>query len=160
VTARLSMCGIDVSSQKGIAFAWLDAGGNITYRKLHTDLELRGARRLVQIRAASTALAVRQMGNTGCCLVEIPWAARDDSFVLLSITGVVLEAVQAGAPHLAVMEVPTAQWKRWSVGKGNASKDEYRRHALNLGYEGNDEDIAAAVCMAQAAWNRYERRAA
>lgn len=156
----LSMCGIDVSAQKGIAFAWLDERGGIRHHKIPAPLGMTGPRRLVEIRLACHALSVSRLGSTACCLVEIPWAPRDDSFALLSIAGVVLEAVQAGAPHAAVMEATTAQWKAWSVGRGNASHDEYRAHAAALGYDGRDEDIAAALCMAQAAWNRYERRAA
>jgi hypothetical protein len=155
-----SCCGIDVSSQKGIAFGWIDENGRVTHRKVHLDLTARGGRRLVQARLACHAIAVRQMGDTACGIIEIPWASRDNSFVLLSLTGVVLEAVQAGAPHVAMMEVPTGQWKGWSVGRGNATAPEYQAHAKALGYDGNDEDIAAAVCMAQAAWNRYDRRLA
>jgi len=148
--------GCDVSSRK-VALACLDEHGGVAPYVAPIDGQLRGARRLVQVRAATITLA-DALRDVGVFVVEIPWASGASSFVLLSIAGVVMEALQVAVPAAVVLERSTGSWKCASVGKGNASKAECLAHANTLGYQGADQDVADSVCMAQAAWEAWHHQ--
>jgi Holliday junction resolvasome RuvABC endonuclease subunit len=159
--------GIDPSSRR-IAVAALKDNGDIAH---HVQIipDLRGARRLHFIRRVIVE-SLQGYGQPAVVVVEIPWAPptrkRKDgktvqggsSFVLLSIAGVLMEAAQEAFPGAVVLDMPTQSWKRDSVGRGNASIPEYVEHAQGLGMVGDDIDVAAALCMAQAGFESWARR--
>lgn len=147
--------GIDVSSTK-IACGAIDDNGDILTAVGSIATRLRGAHRLVEVRTTTIALAAA-FHDAHIAIVEIPWARTASSFVLLSIAGVVLEALQTALPYAVVLERPTSTWKANSVGFGNATKHEVMEHAHGIGYEGDDQDVADAVCMASAAWAEWWR---
>jgi Holliday junction resolvasome RuvABC endonuclease subunit len=149
--------GADVSTKK-IALAALRDDGTF---KLHNIavIDARGARRLMQVRAAVRVAVMGRFPETAVAAVEIPWAASASSFSLLAIAAVTLEAIQAAVPGAVVLDVPTQTWKKDSVGHGNASKADVLAHAQGLGYQGDDQDSADALCMAQGAWERWLRAA-
>lgn len=85
-------------------------------------------------------------------IVENPTIVRTD-FRLLTLCGVVMEAIYTayGCP---VLELTVGEWKKEVVGKGNAGKPEVLERARMLGYRGDSQDEADALCMAQAALAR------
>jgi Holliday junction resolvasome RuvABC endonuclease subunit len=153
-TSGVTCLGIDPSSRR-IAVAALKDNGDIAHH-VQVIPNLRGARRLHLIRRVMVE-SLQGYGNPSCVVVEIPWG-RTNSFVLHSIAGVLMEAAQEAFPHAVVLDMPTQVWKRESVGKGNASIPEYVAHAQGLGMVGDDIDVAAALCMAQAAFESWARR--
>lgn len=152
--------GCDVSTKK-LAFAGLREDGSITSHVLSLDPNRRGAHRLREARTTAWAVLDSYRLQEVCAVVvEIPWAGSSPSFSLLGIAAVVMEAAQAALPGAVVLDAPTQVWKRESVGHGNASKGEVADHAAGLGYEGGDQDVADALCMAQAGWNKFRKVAA
>jgi Holliday junction resolvasome RuvABC endonuclease subunit len=145
--------GADVSTTK-IALAAIDEHGAITTCCVPVE-DARGARRLMQVRAAATAAIPGRFPEIAVAAVEIPWAKGASSFALLSVAAVTLEAIQDAAPGAVVLDVPTSVWKLDSVGHGNASKAEVMEHARGLGLEGDDQDLADALCLAQGVWERW-----
>lgn len=151
--------GIDPSSKR-LAFAALKDDGDIAHHVVVIPDELRGAQRLHSIRRV-TVESLQGYGMPVVIVVEIPWAnpkAGGSSFVLLSIAGVLMEAAQEACPYAVVLDMPTQVWKRDSVGNGNASKADVLTHAQALGMVGTDQDVADALCMAQAGWGAWSRR--
>lgn len=152
--------GVDVSTKR-LAIAGLRADGSITSHALSLDPNRRGAHRLREARTTAWAVLDGYRLQEACAVVvEIPWAANKSSFALLSVAAVVLEAAQAALPGAVVMDVPTPTWKLETVGHGNATKAEVMGHVRGLGYEGEDQDVADALCMAQVAWNRWAKEVA
>jgi Holliday junction resolvasome RuvABC endonuclease subunit len=152
--------GIDVSTRK-LAIAGLREDGTITHHALSLDPDRRGARRLREARTTAWAvLDGYRLQDVCCVVVEIPWAANKSNFALLAIAGVVMEAAQAALPQAVILDVPTPSWKSETVGHGNATKLEVGDHAAGLGYDGSDQDVADALCMAQMAWDRWSKVAA
>lgn len=151
--------GIDPSSRK-IATVSLGEDGQITTRLLPVADE-RGARRLAFIRSA-LGVQLSQFKDVAVIVVEVPWAnpKMGSSFVLLSTAGVIMETAQAVHPGAVVLDVPTSSWKLDSVGKGNASKAEVLEHAQARGLDGDDQDLADALCMAECGWYRWMKAAA
>lgn len=150
----VNILGIDPSSKK-VATSMLATDGSVDFRIAPVPPALRGAHRLHWIRERMKV----QLGaftDVGMIVVEIPWAPKaSSSFVLLSIAGVLMEAAQAAQPGAVVMELPTASWKLRSVGHGNASKGECMEHAIGLGLDRDDQDLADALCMCQAGWEMW-----
>lgn len=151
--AQDRVLGIDVSGPK-LALGYYGADGNLDWATF--ACQRRGPSRLVYWRQAIHDRP-HLFDDVVTVIVEIPWAAARSSWTLLSIAGVVVEACAAtcGAP---VMEMSTGTWKKLSVGHGNAMKPQVLEHAQKLGYTGTDQDVADALCMAQAGWKRYEDR--
>lgn len=150
--------GIDVSTRK-VAIAGLRRDGSITHHALDINPSARGAHRLRAARDAAWAVLDTYRAQTPIALIEIPRGpqARGSGFSLLACAAVVMEAAQAAIPGAVVMEVVTSKWKVESVGFGNATKEECMEHAKGLGYDGADQDVADALCMAQAAANRWAK---
>jgi len=152
--------GIDVSTKK-LAIAGLREDGSITHHVMMLDPDRRGARRLREARTTAWAVLDSYRLQEVCCVaVEIPWAANKSNFALLAIAGVAMEAAQAALPGAVILDVPTPTWKSETVGHGNATKLEVADHAAGLGYEGGDQDVADALCMAQLAWDRFAKEVA
>lgn len=144
--------GIDVSTKR-IAFAALSD----EVRRTHViDLPQgeRGARRLHVARPLIETVARRRFRDATVFAIEIPWAVRP-SFPLMGMAAVTMEAVQSAHPYAVVLDVTTGEWKLESVGFGNASKHHALDHARALGYDGTDQDVADAVCIAQCARERW-----
>lgn len=152
--------GIDVSSTK-IAIAGIRDNGRLSTHALPLIEGAVGARRLREVRDVCWAILSTYARDATCVCVEIPWASSKggSSFVLLSIAAVALEASQASMPGAVVMEVPTPSWKVETVGSGNATKDDVMAHVRGLGYDGQDQDVADALCLAQCARERWTRAA-
>ena len=145
--------GIDPSSKR-VAVAGLDENGSVSHQVFRIPDDLRGARRLRYIRIL-LEVELRQWTQVAVVVVEIPWANSSSSFVLLSSAGVLMESAQAAHHGAVVLDLTTNSWKRDSVGKGNATKDEVMAHAFGLGLDVEDQDVADALCMAQAGWVRW-----
>lgn len=146
----LTGAGIDVSTSL-IVLAGLDEHGDISHCCLALDTTLRGAHRFAAAR--EVMFSVPQL-NVDAVIVEIPWAGNSSSFALLGLAAIAAEAIQVCNPGAIVMDVPTSTWKLESVGHGNATKGEVMDHAKGLGYTGDSQDVADALCMAQVALNR------
>jgi hypothetical protein len=138
-----------------LAFGWIDETGAIDTFDLSYDGPP-GARRLVYWREAIFDRPWL-LDDVVVVVVEIPWARDKSSFILLSVAGVVIEVCQA-LTDAPVMEMPTSKWKGTSVGKGNATKDECMEYARTLGYDGDSQDAADALCMSAAGWSLYRKR--
>jgi hypothetical protein len=152
--------GIDPALAKPTAIAALDEQGNIRTR---TVIGIgAGARRLLMIRSVALPF-LRTFNDVAVITVETPMAVRGQQAGMISLLqcqGVLLEAAQHAHPGAVVLDSPPPTWKKWSVGNGNASKAEYIAHAQGLGLDSDDEDLAAAVCMAQAGLERFLRETA
>lgn len=150
--------GIDPSSKR-IAVAALADDGDIDHHVRRIAPNLRGAQRLTAIRGGLVRDLISRYDRPLVIVVEIPWAnpKSGSSFVLMSIAGVLLEAAQNAHPDSVVIEMPTQVWKADSVGNGNASKAAVLEHAQALGMRGDDQDVADALCMAQAGWHAWGR---
>lgn len=114
----------------------------------------RGAARLSGIRAKfmdSLAEIEPNMRPT-VVIVENPTVVRTD-FRLLTLCGVVMEAIYTSY-GCVVLELTSSQWKKETVGRGNAGKPEVLERARQLGYLGNLQDEADALCMAHSALAR------
>lgn len=147
--------GIDISTRK-IAVVGITERGDLHTHAIGVPAGRTGAQRLCVMRTVlASSLKAERWQDTCVALVEIPWAAGSSSFALLSATGVVLETVQAQFPGAIVMDVPTPSWKRETVGHGMAPKQDCMTYAQGIGYDGTDQDLADAACMASAAWGRW-----
>lgn len=160
--------GVDVSTKK-LAFAGISDNGDIVTNVEGIDDKLRGGQRLALARALAIVgfcvmedEAEERGEAVGAVGVEIPWAPKGrSSFSLLAVAGVTLEAASAFNLDAVVMEMTTGEWKRESVGHGNATKLEVMTHALNRGLPVNhDQDLADALCIAEAMVGRYDKAVA
>lgn len=148
--------GIDPSTKR-VAVAGLHENGEVSHQVFRVPADLRGARRLRYIRIL-LEVELRQWQHVQAVVVEIPWSnpkGPTGNFALMSVTGVLMEAAQAAHHGAAIYDLPTQSWKKDSVGKGNASKTEVMTHAIGLGLDVDDQDVADALCMAQAGWVRW-----
>ena len=147
--------GIDPSTQK-IAVAGLDEDGSVSHQVFYVPGDVAGARRLRYIRQV-LAVELRQWPTVPVIVVEIPWSprSRGTSFSLLASAAVIMEAAQYAHHDAVVLDTPTASWKDDSIGDGRASKQDVMTHAIGLGLEVDDQDVADALCMAQAGWVRW-----
>lgn len=145
--------GVDISTRK-IALAGLAYDGTLHTHAVHLPTADRGARRLSVARSILTqSLKAPKWQDTVVVVIEVAWPG----FVLLSMTAVVMETVQTAFPGSIVSEVSAGTWMKETVGHGKASKPEYIAFAQAQGLETDDEDLAAATCMAVCAWERWNR---
>jgi len=155
--------GIDCALSKPIALASLDDQGDIRTRTVPVPKRVNGAPRLAAIRSAMSVV-VSQFDPV-VVVVETPYGRRMSRGLMSSLQaqGVILEAVQAALPGALVLDLSPDDWKKHSVGRAKATRDEYIAHAQGLGLDSDDEDLASAVCQAQAGmelWLRETRSAA
>jgi hypothetical protein len=157
----ITAIGIDPAVSKPTAIASLDGSGEIRTRLLNGHGNV-GARRLHMIRSVALPI-LRTWSDVAVITVETPMAVRGQQAGMISLLqcqGVLLEAAQHAHPGAVVLDSPPPTWKKWSVGSGNASKAEYIAHAQGLGLDSDDEDLAAAVCLAQSGLERFLRETA
>jgi hypothetical protein len=149
--------GCDISTRK-IAVAGIREDGSLVTRALELSPEARGARRLVGARLTAYAAFGGHAGEACACIVENPLNRRPN-MQLLGVAFVVIEAAQAAMPGCVVMDAHVGTWKKEALGdgRGGADKAEVMAHAVGLGYTGTDQDVADALCMADAAWGRWHR---
>jgi Holliday junction resolvasome RuvABC endonuclease subunit len=158
----ITAIGIDPAVSKPTAIASLDEQGNIRTREVNTPGRAVGARRLHMIRSVALPI-LRTFSDVAVVTVETPMAVRGQQAGMISLLqcqGVLLEAAQHAHPGAVVLDSPPTTWKKWSVGSGNASKAEYIAHAQGLGLDSDDEDLCAAVCMAQSGLEKWLRETA
>lgn len=149
--------GCDISTRK-IAIAGIRENGSIATHALALDPTARGARRLVAARETAFAVLKPYAGECAACIVENP-LIRKPNMQLLGVAFVVIEAAQAAMPGAVVMDAHVGTWKKEAFGDGfgGADKALVMAHAASLGYDGDDQDIADALAMADAAWGRFNR---
>jgi hypothetical protein len=143
--------GIDPDSER-VVIAGIDHAGNLTIGDYPIERGHIGAHRLRFLRETARQ-NLRGWRDVAVIAVE-----RQFNGQMPGIAGVLCEAAQAAHHGAVVLELSAGTWKRDSVGHGNCSKPEYIAHAQSLGLESDDEDLAASVCLAQAAWVWWERR--
>lgn len=149
--------GIDPSTAK-VAVASLADTGAVDHDTYRIPSDVRGARRLRYIRQL-LSVELRRFEQVAVIVVEIPWSprSRGTSFSLMGSAAVLMEAAQCAHHGAVVLELPTQSWKADSVGNGNASKAEVMAHAIGLGLDVDDQDVADALCMAQAGWVAWHK---
>jgi Holliday junction resolvasome RuvABC endonuclease subunit len=149
--------GIDVSTKK-LAIAGIREDGSLVTKALELDPNARAARRLVGARLVAHAALGGHAGECCACIVENPLNRRPN-MQLLGVAFVVIEAAQSAMPGAIVMDAHVGTWKKEALGDGHggATKEEVMAHAIALGYEGQDQDIADALVMADCAWGRWNR---
>ena len=149
--------GIDGALTKPIAIASLDDRGDIRTRTVPVPKRVNGAARLAAIRSGM-CVVLSQFEDVAVVVVETPFGRQSVGLTnSLQAQGVILEAAQATHPGAVVMDLSPTGWKTWSVGFGTASKDAYIAHAQALGLDADDEDLASAVCQAQAGMELWLR---
>lgn len=141
--------GVDVST-KLLAFGAVSSEGDCKWWSLpvggaDTAQRLTSAHRVIM----GAAFAVP---HPTVVVVEDPKVTAH-CFALIAMAGVAMAALHArlGAP---TMEIQVTKWKKEIVGHGHASKDQVFVHAVSLGYTGNLQDEADAVCIAAAGLRR------
>ncbi len=138
--------GVDVSTRK-LAFVAHMSTGEVRCLVRPLDGSLRGARRLHHARLVAERTARTMFPDAACVAVELPFTPHQN-VALMGVAAVTLEAVQAAVPGAVVLDVNTGVWKRDTVGFGNASKEHVMAHARAQGYDGSDQDVADAWCIA------------
>lgn len=147
--------GVDISTKK-IAVAGVREKGSLVTRALALDPSMRGARRLVAARTVAHAALGEHAKEAAIIVVENPMHARPNMGTL-GIAFVVIEAAQSACPGAVVMDCPPSVWKKQILGHGRADKSDALAFAHSLGYSGDDDDIADALCLAQLGWVRWEQ---
>jgi Holliday junction resolvasome RuvABC endonuclease subunit len=149
--------GIDCSTRK-LAVAGIREDGSIATHALELSPTARGARRLVGARTVAHAVLQPYAGEACACVIENPLNRRAN-MQLLGVAFVVIEAAQAAMPGCVVMDAHVGVWKREALGDGYGGADKalVMAHARGLGYEGDDQDLADALTMADCAWGRWHR---
>lgn len=148
--------GVDVATTH-LAFAFAETGSEWVWAQpLDLTSKLRDGPRLAHILDTVGAYAVDAMGDfpPAAIWVEQPFG----SFVhptLMFVTGVVTAALfrATGAP---TWMISPSQWKRATVGKGNARKDAVEAWVRAAGYEPASEHEADATAIAYAGRALYE----
>jgi hypothetical protein len=160
---NLLYIGVDVATTK-LAFASINSTGELSDRVIQLVAGVRGARRDMGAAIATRRLLapVDAMGNgtIACIGVEVPVGQGTE---LPGLGRVVAAAAQEAVPAATVFHVNVGTWKKSTVGAGNATKDMVARHAAELGYVGDDQDVADALCVAEhvrGLWVRSTREAA
>ena len=152
--------GIDVSTRR-VAIGATD-GSDVRWASTDIAPNVRGAYRLSLIRAATETL-IHGFAR--------PWATNRPSAIvvedanigaaankpLIQAVGVVMEVCQSVC-RCPVLELPIGTWKKEVIGFGNAQKDRIMSEAVSLGYEGDIQDEADAVCISFAAHSRLDQR--
>lgn len=95
-------------------------------------------------------LVINELGYFPSCIVVEQPSGKFRNLKLNYAAGVVIETLcEHWGPYL--VELPPATWKKHAIGKGNANKADHMEKAQELGYTGDIEDEADAVCIALAA---------
>lgn len=142
--------GIDLSVRK-LAIGGLRDDGTLTHHAFALDASLRGADRLVSLRRIAVAGLAPYASQAHVVLVEDVWRGE-----LQRMAAVVEEAAKSTIPGAMVICLRPSQWKVWAIGHGDATKDALMAHAHRRGYDGDDQDIADALCMASGASERWQ----
>lgn len=146
--------GVDVST-KLVAIAAYSPVEGFQWTSEGVPSGLVGAERLAAVRSLTRGIADDfYPGRTPTAIVveDVNVGAATNA-PLAQAVAVVSEALFSffGCP---VLELPIGTWKADSIGNGAAKKPEVMAHAVSLGYAGDCQDEADAVCIAQACWTR------
>lgn len=150
--------GVDYDSN-GIYIAAIDEDTLELVSHVRVDLVSRGDSfdrcRLVRDRMPARS-AWRDAGTLAVAL-ELPFSRQRNSIVALSrVQGAILACLPA---DLLVLDLPPQEWKRVTVGKAKASKDEVRAWARDQGApHGLVQDFYDAYALARAAAQMWTRR--
>lgn len=142
--------GIDPSSRH-VGLAALHEHGTLTHQALHATGDLPD--RLVwlrqEIRRWLTPIADQ---GVMCAIVENPGiVSRQRGYeAKLAGYGVCLEAARSMLA-CPVLDLRSGEWKSHVLASGAAKKDDVMAGARLLGYTGGSQDVADAVCIADAA---------
>lgn len=148
--------GVDVSTKR-VAIGAINPQGETHTVKADIDPELVGAVRLAALRRAART-AAWELGRItssrpSAILVEDANVGVGTNKPLIQAVGVVLEAL-AYENTCPILEIPIGTWKKDSIGNGAAKKDRVMSHAVELGFRGDTQDEADALCIAEAALRR------
>jgi len=140
--------GVDPSSQR-VGLAALHENGDLAHHQLHATGDV--ADRFVWLRAEIRGW-LAPYADTGvmCAVIEDP-ATHQAGSTLRASLGVVLEATRSMLPNTAVHVLKSTQIKRLALGNGAGKKADLMAGARLLGYTGASQDVADAVCCADAA---------
>lgn len=89
---------------------------------------------------------INQLGHVHALVYERPFARGLGATRSLWGMAGIIEAVATNA-GLAVLDVNNTSIKTWATGDGKASKADMIKAARKLGYKGNNEHEADAVCL-------------
>lgn len=140
--------GFDPSSRQ-VGMAALHENGDLRHQALHATGDV--ADRFVWLRGEirSWVAPYADMGVM-CVVIEDPATHLAGSTLRASL-GVVLEAVRSMLPNTAVHVLKSTEVKRRALGNGAGKKADLMAGARLLGYTGASQDVADAVCCADAA---------
>ena len=95
---------------------------------------------------------ITPFADTGvmCAVIEDPAMHLAGSTLRASL-GVVLEAVRSILPNTAIHVLKSTEIKRHALGNGAGKKRDLMTGARLLGYDGDSQDVADAICCADAA---------
>ena len=142
--------GLDVSCKR-VAVGKVSSRKTVRWESRDIPQDVRGAQRLARIRRATVELCHQSLDlQPRLVLVEDANVGAAANKQLLQAVAVVFEAVFATL-RCEVREIPIGTWKKATVGRGNAQKPEVMDFARGLGYTGDSQDEADAVCVALAA---------
>ena len=143
VDVRTGLVAVGAVSSDGEVLAWSVDTGLVGRQQ--------GAQRLAGVRELLIARLglVEDEFRPGAVVVENPLIVRPD-FRLLTLVGVVMESFFA-VLRCPVLELTSGEWKAEVCGHGHASKPVVLERARQIGYRGDLQDEADAVCMAVSA---------
>jgi Holliday junction resolvasome RuvABC endonuclease subunit len=141
-------CGIDPGSL-GAGLAALDDDGNLQTRHITIRSDLEIPDRFVALRNQAR-LWLSGLVDDGCwCVVVERPGTRFGGATLMGSYGVLVEAARSVLP-CPVLTLASGEWKRHALGNGAAKKADVMAGARLLGYTGGIQDVADAVCIAEA----------
>lgn len=140
--------GIDPSS-RAVGLAALHEGGELRHQALHATGDV--ADRFVWLRSEIRRwLAPLADLGVMCVVIEDP-ATHHAGSTLRASLGVTLEATRSMLPDTAVHVLKSTEVKRLALGNGAGKKADLMIGARLLGYTGTSQDVADAICCADAA---------
>lgn len=140
--------GVDPSSQR-VGLAAIHENGDLAVASLHARGDV--ADRFVELRASIRRWIVPFADHGVWCVVIEDPATHQAGSTLRASLGVCLEAVRSALPNTAVHVLKSTEVKRIALGDGAGKKADLMVGARLLGYQGSSQDIADAVCCADAA---------
>lgn len=142
----MRVIGCDPSTKR---CALADETGRATSVLLYSKEE--NGRRLA-LSYSQIRLFARQFADPPDCVILEQASGASRNLPLVYMVGVTQAALYA-AWEAPVFLVPSGTWKKALFGAGNGSwkADRYTEWAREQGYRFNNDDEAAAICMAQAA---------
>lgn len=99
-------------------------------------------------RTEDSAVALSATHPPACVMVEQPIAAGKMNPHLLWACGVVSAALASALADVSVWHVGVSSWKKATVGRGNATKEEVREWAAAQGHPHLPQDQADALAIA------------